>query len=589
MHKVSADAPNLAPLDFTELVDIPVYASVLEHFHRATGIANGVLDTQGRWLCQSGWTNPPPQHLAAPVSIEGQQVATLFMDLPPAQPHAQVQAQLSAMAGMAEMLATSGLARMRQQALAQNLNRADERRIELEDILAASPVAIGWSNATGRIEYINDRLTSMFGFTRADIPDLATWFAKAYPDADYRSNVITPWWASAKRILADGDLPQQLESDITCKNGRVLHATMRVSRVGNRHLVIFSDETERWENLQRMRAHDAMLEMVARGTQLEDILDTIARQVEQEDPTALCSILLLDDDQRHMRTASSPSLPPSYIAAIDGFEIGPTVGACGSAAYLGKRVVVEDIATHPNWQDYLDLALGANLRACWSEPIVSSTRQILGTFAIYHTRVCGPTEKDIERIGFAANLCAVAVEHRRALTVLEQRAYSDPLTGLANRRAFIEHATGELARTVRNGGTLSVLMMDIDHFKWVNDTYGHAAGDRVLRALTAVCETTVRTGDLIGRIGGEEFAILLPDTAEPQAMEIAERLRLALAATATELPDGPRICVTASLGVATLGDTGSQFEALLSQADQALYRAKREGRNCICRFDPVAH
>jgi diguanylate cyclase (GGDEF)-like protein/PAS domain S-box-containing protein len=586
MSKVDADSPDQAQPSFSDLVDLAAYAQVLEQYHRACGIGVCVRNPQGQVLCQAGWSNAPAAGTGTPVRLGDRTLATIFLHPAATMAHEQVLAHAQNLVSMAEMLIAAGMTSWRQDKLLHRLNQTNERRVELEDILGASPVAIGWSDASGRIEYVNAQLTTMFGYTLPEIPDIPTWFAKAYPDADYRRNVIAPWWADADRILADGDLPRQLESDITCKNGRVLHATMHVSRVGNRHLVVFSDETEKWENLQRMRAHDAMLEMVARGTPLNDILNTIARQVEQEDPTALCSILLLDDDKRHLHTIAAPSLPANYLQAIDGIETGPYVGSCGAAAYLGKRVVADDVATHPNWQNYQPLAQMANIRSCWSEPIMSTTQQVMGTFAIYHHEVCSPTDKDIERIAYAANLCAVAIEHRQALGLLEQRAYSDPLTGLANRRAFIERASSELARTVRHHGMLSLLMMDIDHFKRVNDTHGHGAGDLVLQAVSAVCEHAVRAGDLVSRIGGEEFAILLPDTGPERAMEIAERLREALAEHITTLEDGSTVNVTASLGVTTLQDHDSPFETLLEQADQAMYRAKRQGRNQVCRFDP---
>lgn len=585
MSKVDADSPDQAQPSFSDLVDLAAYAQVLEQYHRACGIGVCVRHLQGQVLGQAGWSNAPAASTETPVRLGDRTLATIFLHPAATMVHEQVLAHAQNLVSMAEMLIATGMTSWRQDKLLHRLNKANERRVELEDILGASPVALGWSDASGRIEYINAQLTTMFGYTLPEIPDIPTWFATAYPDADYRRNVIAPWWADAERVLADGDLPQQLESDITCKNGRVLRATMHVSRVGNRHLVVFSDETEKWENLQRMRAHDAMLEMVARGTPLNDILNTIAKQVEQEDPTALCSILLLDDDKRHLHTIAAPSLPANYLQAIDGVEIGPSVGSCGAAAYMGKRVVADDVATHPNWQNYQPLAQMANIRSCWSEPIMSTTQQVMGTFAIYHRDVCSPTDKDIERIAYAANLCAVAIEHRQALGLLEQRAYSDPLTGLANRRAFIERASSELARTVRHHGMLSLLMMDIDHFKRVNDTHGHGAGDLVLQAVSTVCEHTVRAGDLVGRMGGEEFAILLPDTDPERAMEIAERLREALAEHITTLEDGSAVNVTASLGVTTLQDHDSPFETLLGQADKALYSAKRQGRNRVCRFD----
>jgi diguanylate cyclase (GGDEF)-like protein/PAS domain S-box-containing protein len=639
---------------FADLVDVRAFARMLENFHQATGIANGLVGVNGELLCQAGWTRAcaffhrgHPQSnaqciqsnlslmqdlragciasdlcdnglldYATPVVVEGRQLATLFLgqvlhtppDLErfrdqaqrfgydthayleaiqaiPVMPRQQLLAHMAVMVNMAEMLAASGLARLRQMSLERDLCHSDERRIELEDILASSPVAVGWSNTEGRIEYINFQFTQLFGYRLLDVPDLDTWYQKAYPDADYRREVIEPWQRAVEAARQTGQTPPTLESRVTCKDGSVRHVAIRLSWVGNRRLVNFSDETDKWESLQRMRAHDAMLEMVASGAGLQDILEAIVRQVEQEDPSALCSILLLDANGQHLKTTVAPRLPAFYSDAINGVQIGPGVGSCGTAAYTGERVVVSDIATHPYWTDFASLAQSASLRACWSEPILSSSRQVLGTFAIYHDRPSTPTDKDIERIGFAANLCAIAIEHRRNQSALEAQAYSDPLTGLANRRAFLERATSECARATRLDTDLAVLMMDIDHFKRVNDTHGHVAGDRVLKTLADVCRTTLRASDVIGRIGGEEFAILLPDTGTDQALETAERLREALAAAQTTLTDDTTISVTASIGLTSRNGQIADIDTLLAQADDALYRAKREGRNRVCRFE----
>lgn len=165
---------------------------------------------------------------------------------------------------------------------------------------------------------------------------------------------------------------------------------------------------------------------------------------------------------------------------------------------------------------------------------------------------------------------------------LENQAHVDGLTGLANRRRFMELAELEHARAVRYGNSLSVLMMDIDHFKAVNDTYGHKSGDLVLQKLAKVCHQAVREFDIIGRLGGEEFAILLPETGGDKALEVAQRLRQAIAVSRVPLGPARRVSITASIGVATLTDRSKKLDSLLNDADKALYEAKRAGRNKVC-------
>ena len=186
--------------------------------------------------------------------------------------------------------------------------------------------------------------------------------------------------------------------------------------------------------------------------------------------------------------------------------------------------------------------------------------------------------------------------HRQLL----DQARTDPLTGLANRRSFLERAREEIARSQRHGRPLSVLMADIDHFKRINDTHGHAAGDEALKRFAQALRDDLRPSDLIGRLGGEEFAILLPETSIADAPAVAERLRARVAALTIAL-DGLEFHMSVSVGVAPVdtavnkagpdarpgggsrSDSGSRLsiEPALKEADAALYRAKEAGRNRV--------
>lgn len=173
-------------------------------------------------------------------------------------------------------------------------------------------------------------------------------------------------------------------------------------------------------------------------------------------------------------------------------------------------------------------------------------------------------------------------ERKKVEKELERLAQTDSLTGLANRRHFMHLAEQELSRTKRYGGQISVLMMDIDHFKAINDTYGHQTGDLVLKTLSSVCRATLREIDFVGRFGGEEFAVVLPQTAGPQAMRVAERLRQAIADTMIPLAHGMPLRFTVSIGVVTQLDMQINLDTLLGFADKALYDAKHRGRNQVC-------
>ncbi|MDZ4161251.1 MAG: diguanylate cyclase [Burkholderiales bacterium] len=167
----------------------------------------------------------------------------------------------------------------------------------------------------------------------------------------------------------------------------------------------------------------------------------------------------------------------------------------------------------------------------------------------------------------------------------------DPLTGVCNRRYFFEEAQAALARALRHGDALSVLMVDIDHFKRVNDEHGHPVGDVALQQVSARCVAELRSVDVFGRLGGEEFAALLPRTDTAGAAEVAERIRLAVATTAIVLDDGQTLRLTVSVGVASLQADVLHHkditDVLLSRADQALYQAKAAGRNRVQIHEPL--
>lgn len=470
------------------------------------------------------------------------------------------------------------------------------------------------------------------------------------------------------------------------------------------------------------KARSYVLGLIARSTPLAETLEAIVRNVEQQYQQMHCSILLLDQAGSHLLFGAAPNLPDFYNKAIHGIEIGAGVGSCGTAAFTGERVVVEDIQTHPYWTPYKELAAKAGLRSCWSEPIRSSQGKVVGTFAIYHSDIHAPNEENLALIEETANLASIAIEkhiveselerdkflrdqaldlaqaghwsidfsesdqyyiysertaeifgapyregfryhilndwyvnleaadkeladatlanylaavdgtvpqydmihpykrpcdgrivwvhvlghvirdhHGKPTHVygvamdvtqqklfekeLERRAHIDYLTGLNNRGHFMHKAELELARAIRYENDLSILMLDIDHFKQINDTQGHKTGDLVLKELADACRMTLREVDVIGRLGGEEFAILLPETEKEEAIEVAERLRESIALVKIPLESGQPISFTVSIGISSLTSTDNNLDVLLNLADKGLYAAKSSGRNTVSVVD----
>ena len=199
----------------------------------------------------------------------------------------------------------------------------------------------------------------------------------------------------------------------------------------------------------------------------------------------------------------------------------------------------------------------------WSQSLVAALREENGEICGFSMVLRDITERRM-----------TAAEVQRLLT-------TDHLTGAVNRARFFELAETEIARWHRHRRPLSVVMIDLDHFKHVNDTSGHAAGDQVLCVTVERCRTVLRSFDIVARMGGEEFVILLPGTDDLEVVEIAEQIRAVIAAEPVVAGDLLLAPITASLGCATISEYAEDLDALLKLADEALYRAKRRGRNRV--------
>ncbi|MBI5426794.1 MAG: diguanylate cyclase [Nitrospinae bacterium] len=197
------------------------------------------------------------------------------------------------------------------------------------------------------------------------------------------------------------------------------------------------------------------------------------------------------------------------------------------------------------------------------------------------------TRELVARIRAGARIVELENGLRATNKRLETLAFTDPLTGLFNRRKGMEVLENELARAQRKKGALSAIMADVDHFKSVNDSRGHRAGDEVLREIARRLRQTARKYDTLVRWGGEEVLVVCPDTGAGEVEAVAERLRRAIASRPVEIEGPPALEITASFGAATASDGDlAGVERLIERADEALYRAKNSGRNCVKTAPP---
>ncbi len=220
---------------------------------------------------------------------------------------------------------------------------------------------------------------------------------------------------------------------------------------------------------------------------------------------------------------------------------------------------------------------------CWLGVPLMVRNRLIGLLAIDGHNPFQFTEADIELVSAFADQVAIAIENARLFDMVQQMAITDDLTGLFNRRHFMKLARSEFDRARRYGRNLAAMMFDLDHFKKINDAYGHAFGDEVLRGIASLCRERLREADPIGRYGGEEFAALIVEADLEQARIVGERLRMEVEHLEFSHERGV-VRVTVSVGVAALEETVPDLEALIERADQALYLAKRQGRNRVVAF-----
>jgi diguanylate cyclase (GGDEF)-like protein/PAS domain S-box-containing protein len=324
-----------------------------------------------------------------------------------------------------------------------------------------------------------------------------------------------------------------------------------------------------------------ILEMIALNAPLGEVLDRLMRLVEGQLTGIFGSVLLLDKDGQHLRQGAAPSLAEAFVKAVDGVSIGPNVGSCGTAVYRREAVIVTDIMTDPLWKDYCALAAVHGYRSCWSTPILSHEGAVLGVFAMYSFSVREPTLAETRLVELTTRIAGIAIERKRAEDQIRYLAQHDVLTGLPNRSLLNDRLDQAILQTQRHNPWVSVIFIDLDNFKTINDSLGHTAGDELLKVVASRMVGCVRATDTVVRLGGDEFVILLVDLpAKPDEISATlERIRTAIAEPVAI--DGRALYVTCSMGVATYPNDGSDPEALLMNADAAMYKAKDAGRDNV--------
>ncbi|MCW5719032.1 MAG: sensor domain-containing diguanylate cyclase [Bauldia sp.] len=294
----------------------------------------------------------------------------------------------------------------------------------------------------------------------------------------------------------------------------------------------------------------------------EESFDRIGRMIRRLLKVPMSIISFIDRDRQWYKASEGMGV----------LQVPRESSFCERTIESGLPLVVENAATDPRFADNPYVTGDPGVRFYLSVPLTTKDGFHIGTVCAVDTEPREVGANDIELLSEFAEMVMDELE-------LRDRATRDALTGCLSRRALRDEASRTIALSLRHGLPLSLIALDLDHFKSVNDTFGHAAGDEVLKAAANTVAGTMRRSDVLGRLGGEEFAVLLPNTDLAGAFEAAERMRNTLAERQVDIGAGRTAAVTASFGVAAIGNGIEDIDALLAQADEGLYIAKRSGRN----------
>jgi len=313
---------------------------------------------------------------------------------------------------------------------------------------------------------------------------------------------------------------------------------------------------------------------------LDMVLELILKCITDVTGAELCSIMLLDEETKELRIKVARGLSEDVIRSTV-LKIGE--GISGWVAQEGKPLLIKDIENDTRFGKKSMSKYGS--KSLLSVPLLCKDK-VIGVVNVNNRSFSKVfTYSELNLLTLFANQAAIAIENARLYKELEIMALTDGVTGIYNHRAFQTRLEEEISRADRYNYSVSIVIIDLDFFKKINDTYGHLEGDNVLREIGVMLNRTVRKMDFVARYGGEEFSIVLPRTTKAVAQEISERIRRTFERSHPIKMD-PSATITGSFGVATFPEDTVDIKELIDMADQAMYRAKINGRNKVVVWTP---
>jgi len=430
----------------------------------------------------------------------------------------------------------------------EQLAQINERKFR--GTIDVSPVPEALYDEQGNITFLNPAFTQTYGYTLQDIPTLADWWPRAYPDPVYRQRVMDAWQARVDQAARANTPFEPLEIGIRCKDGTVRTVMASATSIGTglsgEHLVVLYDITERI-------SAEAQLRIAA-----------IAFETHE-------AIMITGPDERIIRVNKAFETTTGY-SADEVIGHTPHMLSSGKHDQAFYETMWQQIAGTGHWEGEIwDRRKNGEIYPKWLT--VTTVRDQAGEVSHY--------------VGISSDIS----QRKLAEEEIYSLAYYDTLTKLPNRRLLQDRFNLALAASERSGIYGVVLFLDLDKFKTLNDTLGHGFGDLLLIEVAARIKSCVREIDTVARMGGDEFVVLIEDVsadaeeASQKAAHIAEKIRSAL--VQPYFLEGQEQHSSPSIGVCLYRGRAESVDSLLKHADMAMYQAKASGRNTVCFFDPV--
>lgn len=334
--------------------------------------------------------------------------------------------------------------------------------------------------------------------------------------------------------------------------------------------------------VEQLAAYNEIARALTSTLEMREVLALVMQKVSQLLTPESWSLLLEGPDgQLGFEICVGPASE-----GLKGLRIPKGEGIAGAVFASGQARLVADVREDPDFSTRFDLASKFQTRSVVAVPLVARGK-VLGVIELVNGEGApGFSDDDLRALSAIADYAAIAIENARNFRRVQELTLTDEHTGLFNARHLTAELEREVARSERFQRPVSLIFLDLDHFKRINDSRGHLVGSATLRAVGKVISAQVRGVDLAFRYGGDEFAILLLETSVSGAISTAERLRKALQEGRFNVGGGPSLALTASFGLATFPDHAGDARSLLEAADQAMYAAKHAGRNRVALAKP---